>query len=183
MKPAMFLRIAAVLALLQGLGHGFLFTTYVPMHGAEEAAVVDAMRSNAFSFSGHMHSYWDMYFGYGLMAVLNCFIEAALFWQLAGIAKSSPRGAAVRSGLSAGESGVRYISVDVLFPFAALLRPRARRLHGADTGYRLADGTPRDKGGMTRKLEVTIAADSEFGHVRCRPIADVQRSCTLLSGA
>jgi len=91
MKPVMLLRVAALLALVQCLGHASLFLSYVPKHGADEVAVVEAMRSHFFSFSGHLHSYWDMYYGYGLMAVLNCLIEAVLFWQLAGIAKTAPR--------------------------------------------------------------------------------------------
>ncbi len=90
MKPFTLLRIAALLALLQCIGHGTLFVTYVPKHGPDEVAVVDAMSTQYFSFSGHLRSYWDMYFGYGLMAVLNCLIEAVLFWQLAVIAKTSP---------------------------------------------------------------------------------------------
>ena len=91
MKPVTILRVAAVIALLQFIGHATLLLTYVPKHGAEEIAVVEAMRAHYFSFSGHLHSYWDMYFGYGLMAAINCLFEAVLFWQLAAIAKTSAR--------------------------------------------------------------------------------------------
>jgi len=91
MRTAILLRVAAVLALVQCLGHAALFLTYVPKHGPDEVAVVAAMHDHLFNFSGRLHSYWDMYFGYGVMAVLNCLIEAILFWQLASIARNSPR--------------------------------------------------------------------------------------------
>ncbi len=91
MKPVTILRVAAAIALLQFIGHATLFLTYVPKHGAEEIAVVQAMRDHIFNFSGMQRSYWDMYFGYGLMAAINCLFEAVLFWQLAAIAKTSAR--------------------------------------------------------------------------------------------
>src|SRR6266478_8535309 len=90
MKPSLFLRIAATLALLACLGHTFLFVTYSPTHGPEEAAVVAAMKAHSFSFRGFLHSYWELYFGYGLFVSISCFIEAVLLWQLAAIDGSNP---------------------------------------------------------------------------------------------
>ncbi len=91
MKATGFLRIASLVALLQFLAHTFLLVTYVPRHGPEEVAVVEAMKAYRFSLGGVVaHSYWDLYFGYGLMAAVNCLIEAVLFWQLAGLARSNP---------------------------------------------------------------------------------------------
>lgn len=49
------------------------------------------MKSHRFNFGGVVpHSYWDLYFGYGLFAAFNCLIEGALFWQLATIARGDP---------------------------------------------------------------------------------------------
>lgn len=83
MKLATLFRIAAVVALLQFIGHSTLFLTSHPTHGADELAVVQAMRTHFFSFSGYLRSYWDMYFGYGLFSAFNCLIEALLFWFIA----------------------------------------------------------------------------------------------------
>ncbi len=91
MKPASVLRIAAVVALLQFLAHTTLFVTYTPAHGADEAALVQAMQSHVYSFSGTLRSYWDMYFGYGLFSAFNCLIEAVLLWLLADIARHDAR--------------------------------------------------------------------------------------------
>jgi hypothetical protein len=84
MTASLLLRIVAVVALLQFVGHGTLFVRARPTHGPEEVAVVEAMRSRAFTFAAAPRTYWDMYFGYGLEAAFVCLVEAVLFWQLAG---------------------------------------------------------------------------------------------------
>lgn len=82
-----FLRIAAATALFAGVAHTARFLTYVPTHGAAEAAVVDSMKSHLFSFGGGApHSYWDMYLGYGLFVTVGSFSEAILFWLLSNFA-------------------------------------------------------------------------------------------------
>jgi hypothetical protein len=91
MKLATLFRIAAVVALIQFIGHGTLFLTYEPKHGPQELAVVQAMRTHYFSFSGYVRSYWDMYFGYGLFSAFNCLIEALLFWFTAPFADAAGR--------------------------------------------------------------------------------------------
>ncbi len=88
MNPRVLLRIAAAVAFVQFIAHTFLLVTYVPKHGPEEVALVEAMKSHYFKFGGFAHSYWEMYFGYGLFAAGNCLIEAVLFWQLAILAKT-----------------------------------------------------------------------------------------------
>ena len=88
MTTVLALRIAAVLAAIQGLAHGALFITAKPRHGDAEVAVISAMKSGRF-FAGGL-SYWDNYFGYGLIAAAICFVEAVLFWQLAKLAATQP---------------------------------------------------------------------------------------------
>ena len=83
MTASLLLRILAVVALLQFIGHGAMFARARPAHGPEEVAIVAAMRSRAFKFAAAPRSYWDMYFGYGLEAAFICLVEALLFWLLA----------------------------------------------------------------------------------------------------
>ena len=90
MRASGVLRIASLVALVQGAAHTALFLTAKPGHGAEEEAVIAAMQSHRFLFSGQPRSYWDFYFGYGLLAALVVFVEAILFWMLAAIAKEAP---------------------------------------------------------------------------------------------
>ncbi len=95
MAAPLVLRIVAVVALLQFIGHGALFVRARPTHGAEEVAVVEAMQSHAFKFAAAPRTYWDMYFGYGLEAAFVCLVEAVLLWQLA--AATGASAALVRS--------------------------------------------------------------------------------------
>lgn len=85
MTPIILLRVAAVLAAIQGLAHGGLFISATPRYGAQEIAVIEAMKTHRF-FAGATRSYWDMYFGYGLIAAGVCLVEAVLLWQLGRIA-------------------------------------------------------------------------------------------------
>lgn len=91
MKPAQFLRAAAVISLLAALGHTYLFLTYSPSHGPAEIAVVAAMKSASFRFGWPApHSYWELYFGYGLFVAVSCFVEAGILWFLTALADSHP---------------------------------------------------------------------------------------------
>src|SRR5579864_9020289 len=51
MTTTLLLRIVSVVALLQFVGHGTMFVRARPTHGPDEVAVVDAMRSHAFTFA------------------------------------------------------------------------------------------------------------------------------------
>ena len=85
MTPSTLLRIAAVLALLQGAAHATLIVFASPKHGPDEVAVIEAMKSHRFIFLGAQRSYWDFYFGYALIAAIICVVETVLFWQAAGL--------------------------------------------------------------------------------------------------
>jgi hypothetical protein len=89
-RSDLLLRIVAVIAFVQFIGHGSLFILARPKHGAREEKVVAAMKGERFKFALAPRSYWDMYFGYGLEAATVCLVEALLFWQLAGIAGRDP---------------------------------------------------------------------------------------------
>jgi hypothetical protein len=90
-RAATILRIVAVLAFVQFALHTALFLTSVPHHGAEEEGVIATMRSHHFMFGGMSRSYWDFYYGYGLLAAVVVLAEAALFWCLAIVANEVPR--------------------------------------------------------------------------------------------
>ncbi len=83
---AVWIRVAAVVALAQGAAHASLILLAKPNHGPMEAVVVATMRGHIFNFSGAWRSYWQLYFGYALLAAGVCFIEAALLWLIAPLA-------------------------------------------------------------------------------------------------
>jgi hypothetical protein len=85
------IRAAALVALVQGLAHGALVLSAKPTHGPAEQMVVDTMKQYAFDFSGAHRSYWDLYFGYALLAAGACLAEAALLWLVAPMAYEAPQ--------------------------------------------------------------------------------------------
>jgi hypothetical protein len=94
-KPALFLRVASVLSLIHCVLHTMGGVFGSPQHGAEEIAVIEAMKSHRFDFLGSARSYWDFFFGYGLFITIVLFVVAVLFWRLAAFVTTSP--ALVRS--------------------------------------------------------------------------------------
>ena len=89
MTATLFLRIAAVLSLINCAGHtGGLFSSR--RHGAEEVAVLETMKAHHFDVMGSVRSYWGFLFGYGLSVTITLLVQAILFWQLAALAKRNP---------------------------------------------------------------------------------------------
>jgi hypothetical protein len=89
MKPSTFLRIAAVLTLLYFAGHtaGIPWT---PAVGPGEVPVLDAMKAHSFDVLGSKRTYWDLYYGFGLLISLYLLVQAVVLWQLGSLAKREP---------------------------------------------------------------------------------------------
>ena len=127
MTSGLLLRIVSLVALLQFIGHGTMFVRARPNHGPEEVAVVNAMRSHAFTFAVAPRTYWDMYFGYGLEAAFVCLVEAALFWLVAATAAENRAVVQSVAGLFAIANVahvimlVRYFAFPVPMVFDALI--------------------------------------------------------------
>jgi len=86
MKAFHFLRIAAVLTLLYCAGHtsGIPWTPYTD---AEATSVLETMKSHSFEEQGFQGTYWDIYFGFGLIISVYLLVQAAVLWQTASIAR------------------------------------------------------------------------------------------------
>jgi hypothetical protein len=91
-STAFFLRVASVLTVLHCIGHtiGGVFGVDAPP-GTKEGAVVEAMKSNQFEVMGAIRSFWDFFIGFGLTISVSSLVQAVVFWQLAGLAKTEPR--------------------------------------------------------------------------------------------
>jgi len=87
MKPAILLRIAAIITLLYFAGHtaGIPWT---PVQGAGESAVLEAMKIHRFDVQGFARTYWDFYFGFGVAISGYLLVQAVGLWQLASLAKN-----------------------------------------------------------------------------------------------
>jgi hypothetical protein len=91
-SAAFLLRVASVLTLLHCIGHtiGGVFSVDAPP-STKEGAVVGAMKSNQFDVMGATRSFWDFFIGYGLTISVSELLQAVVFWQLAGLAKTDSR--------------------------------------------------------------------------------------------
>jgi hypothetical protein len=90
MKPAIFLRIAAVLTFIHAVLHTLGGVFGKPGTGPASVAV-QAMKMNQFLLMGHTRSFWDFYRGLGLCVTISLAAEAVLFWQLGSVAKRDAR--------------------------------------------------------------------------------------------
>ena len=114
------LRTTAVIAGIQGIGHAALFLSARPTHGPAEVAIISAMRSQSFNFGGFgPHSYWDMYFGYGLLAVVFALFIAAILWILADFRSETHcvRRGVVVVGLTVAAHAIIVVRYFFLVPF------------------------------------------------------------------
>jgi len=87
MKTSTLLKIAAVLMFLYFAGHT-AGAPWTPGEAAADVAVVEAMKSDHFPVIGMSRSYWDFYFGFGLIISVMQLFQAVLLWQLGTLAKT-----------------------------------------------------------------------------------------------
>jgi hypothetical protein len=87
MKASLFLRIAAVMTLLYCAGHtaGIPWTPYT---SPEAVQVVEAMKNQSFEEQGFKGTYWDLYFGFGVIISVLLLVEAVVLWQVGSLAKT-----------------------------------------------------------------------------------------------
>lgn len=90
MKTTLYLRIASVLTVVHAVLHTIGGVISKPRNGAPEIAIIEAMKSRQFDVMGSMRSYWDFFFGYGILVSIALLVEGILFWQLSTLAKTDP---------------------------------------------------------------------------------------------
>ena len=87
MKPFHFLRAAAVFTLLYCAGHT-IGMPWTPYTDPEATSILEAMRSHSFEAEGFKGTYWDLYFGFGLIIGVFLLVQSAVLWQVASLAKT-----------------------------------------------------------------------------------------------
>jgi hypothetical protein len=89
MRATLFLRSAAILTLLLGVGH-MMGRPWTPSHDPQAAAVVETMKSHPMHIMGFDRTFMDFYVGFGLMLGVYLLAQALLLWMLAGFARRDP---------------------------------------------------------------------------------------------
>jgi hypothetical protein len=86
-KQSILLRIASAITLLYFAGHT-LGMPWTPSRGPEEITLLEAMKSHRFNLMGSVRTYWDFYFGFGILISVYLLVQAVVLWQLATLAKT-----------------------------------------------------------------------------------------------
>lgn len=89
MKSSTFLRIASVITFLYFAGHTASIP-WTPAVGSGEVPVLEAMKAHSFNVLGSNRTYWDFYFGFGLIISGYLLVQAVVLWQLGSLAKREP---------------------------------------------------------------------------------------------
>ena len=87
MKAFHFVRIAAVLTLLYCAGHT-IGMPWTPYTNPEAMPILEAMKNHSFEAEGFKGTYWDLYFGFGLIISAFLLVQAAVLWQVASLART-----------------------------------------------------------------------------------------------
>lgn len=89
MSARLYLRSAAVLTLLLGVGH-LLGRPWTPANDLGAKIVVAAMQAHSMHVMGFDRTMMDFYGGFGLILGVNLLAEAVILWLLADLARSDP---------------------------------------------------------------------------------------------
>ncbi len=89
MSARLYLRSAAVLTLLLGVGH-MLGRPWTPANDLGAKLVVAAMESHSMHVMGFDRTMMDFYSGFGLILGVNLLAEAVVLWLLGDLARSDP---------------------------------------------------------------------------------------------
>lgn len=61
---------------------------WTPYTDPEAASVLEVMKSHSFEAEGFKGTYWDLYFGFGVVISVYLLAQAAVLWQVASLAKT-----------------------------------------------------------------------------------------------
>ena len=134
--PVALIRLSAVLFGGLMIGHMSAYP-WTSAHVGRQVNLVDQMRTIPFEFIGERSTYWNLYFGWGLLVGVLLFTLAITLWLLARLAYFDARGVGAISGTFSAASAVgAYLSIHYFYvpPFlfflviAALLATAAVQL-------------------------------------------------------
>jgi hypothetical protein len=89
MRARLFLRSAAVLTLLLGIGH-MMGRPWTPKNDLLAGAVTEAMKSHRMHVMGFDRTFMDFYQGFGVTLGVNLLAEGVVLWMLGGLVITEP---------------------------------------------------------------------------------------------
>jgi hypothetical protein len=101
--PRLLIRASSVLFVGLMAGHMSAYP-WTSAHVAEQTTLVASMQSTPFEFLGARSTYWNLYFGWGVLVAALLLTLAAVLWLVADVARVSPRRAGAVAGVVSASS-------------------------------------------------------------------------------
>jgi hypothetical protein len=149
LSPAGLIRISSILYVGLTIGHMSAYP-WTFSHDPRGIGLLDSMKSIPFEFMGERSSFWNIYFGWGLLVASLMLTIAIVLWFSSALARTEPRSVGAISGIISATSLIgAYLSLRFFFvpPFifylvicvlltaatVRLLKPRNTRTQERDT--------------------------------------------------
>ncbi len=97
-SPVVLIRISSVLTALLMAGHTSAYP-WTSAHSLRETQLGDTMKSVDFVFMGEHSTYWNLYFGWGVLVAVLLLALAIILWPLSDLARLAPRRVGVITGI------------------------------------------------------------------------------------
>jgi len=110
-SPVALIRLSSVLFVGLAIGHFWAFP-WTSIHVLQEARLADSMKSVPFVFLGERSTYWNLYFGWGVLVGVVLLTLAIVLWLLSDLARLAPRRLGAITGIIAVSCSVgAYLSL------------------------------------------------------------------------
>jgi hypothetical protein len=103
LAPVMLIRVSSALFAGLMIGHMSAYP-WASADAPQQTQLVGSMKAVAFEFMGERSTYWNLYFGWGLLVGILLLALALVLWLLSDIARVAPRSAGLISGIVAATS-------------------------------------------------------------------------------
>jgi len=109
-SPVALIRLSSILLVGLAIGHLSAYP-WTSVHVPQEARLADSMKSVPFVFMGERSTYWDLYFGWGLLVGVALLTLAIVLWLLSDLARLAPRRLGAITGIISASCAVgAYLS-------------------------------------------------------------------------
>lgn len=97
-SPVVLIRASSILVVLLMAGHLSAYP-WAANHGLRETLLIDSMKSVDFDFLGARSTYWNLYFGWGILVGILLLTLSITLWLLSDLVRLAPRRLGVITGI------------------------------------------------------------------------------------
>jgi hypothetical protein len=97
-SPVLLIRASSILVVLLMAGHLSAYP-WAANHGLRETQLIDSMKSVDFDFLGARSTYWNLYFGWGIVIGILLLTLSITLWLISDLVRLAPRRLGVITGI------------------------------------------------------------------------------------